>query len=97
MAKVFVRKPFKLVDSEGVVHQYEMGQHEMPVEHAEHWFTKAHTIGEASLADLRGAVQRAKAAADAAQAELQRAELAVMEAEDAEQAVDVPKPKGKKD
>ncbi|MDE1905291.1 MAG: hypothetical protein KGH75_02415 [Rhodospirillales bacterium] len=92
MAKVYVRKPFPLTMPDGTVHQYEIGMQEMPDEHADHWFTKAHTIGEPTLADLRGAVARAQSAFDVAETALTKAKAALELAEAHEPPAEDPAP-----
>lgn len=42
--KVNVPKPFRLTDATGAEHQYTVGEQEMPEDHADHWYAKAHGV-----------------------------------------------------
>lgn len=42
LVSVIVHTPFKLTLSTGAVVEYTKGHHNMPEEHAGHWFTQAH-------------------------------------------------------
>ena len=42
--KVKVHKPFRLTDAGGVEHVYDETVTEMPKDHAEHWYARAHNV-----------------------------------------------------
>jgi hypothetical protein len=41
---VHIPKAFKLIDDQGIMHNYAAGTDEMPIAHAEHWYSQANGV-----------------------------------------------------
>ncbi|MQB09529.1 hypothetical protein DXT96_06615 [Agrobacterium sp. ICMP 6402] len=79
MAKITVAKPFKLTLDSGEIKVFDVGEHDVSKEIADHWFTKAHLEGFEPPAPTEGshewmvqASEERRAAAAQAQTEAER-------------------------